>query len=111
MEEKPGFSLALFFATLWNDSNKRKILLVTLISVVLLVAIVLLVVLGGNGAKSDGQSFGNKQQSAENGSGTIAEPADEEEIEEETTQKSGLNVGDDNGGAETTPGYGALHRP
>ena len=89
------------------DPQKKKIFLIAVISALVIGAIVVAVVLGGK--SKDGLSFGEKPQTAEtdaNGNPVVTDPSGN------GAPNSGADTSKmQDGGADTTPGFGELIRP
>ena len=99
-----------FFKALFADPAKKKIFLITLISVLVLAAVIVGIVLGGGSDNGEDGSFSKKDQSVSteaSGNSGITTPSISVTPDAEGGSGSTVEVG----GADTTPGYGQLIRP
>ena len=99
-----------FFKALFADPQKKKIFLITLISVLVLAAVIVGIVLGGGSDNGEDGSFSKKDQSVSteaSGNSGITTPSISVTPDAEGGSGSTVEVG----GADTTPGYGQLIRP
>ena len=99
-----------FFKALFADPAKKKIFLITLISVLVLAAVIVGIVLGGRSDNGEDGSFSKKDQSVSTeASGTSGITTPSISVTPDAEGDSGSTV--EVGGADTTPGYGQLIRP
>ena len=99
-----------FFKALFADPAKKKIFLITLISVLVLAAVIVGIVLGGRSDNGEDGSFSKKDQSVSteaSGNSGITTPSISITPDAERGSTSSVEVG----AIDTTPGYGSLIRP
>ena len=102
MDEKTKFSFAEFFA----DPMKKKIFLVTVVSILVVGAIVVAIVLGGKGKDKGDGSFLGRPQTVETDEAGNPVTQDSTGNSSETTKKVLQTAG-----ADTNDNFGELIRP
>ena len=100
-----------FFKTFFSDPMKKKIFIVTLVSVLVLGAVVVAIVLGGKSGDANGSFFEKDQKTSEaetTKNSTITTPSIPLTPDsEKDSSGSSFTIGS----MDTTPGYGSLIRP
>lgn len=101
--------MSRFFKNFFSDPMKKKIFIVTLISVLVLGAVVVAIVLGGKSGDADGSFFEKKNTSDAETTKNSTVTTPYIPLTPDAEKNNGSSVA--NGGADTTQGYGSLIRP